>query len=498
MNLQTPEGASAFLQEVDGFAPTPDQLEVIMGGPEPSLVIAGAGAGKTKTMALRVVYHVAAGHVEPGQVLGLTFTKKAANELSTRIAAMLRKAARIGATAIDEETVILSRPIVATYNAFASGIATEHGLIVGVDPSSRLITDAEQYQIIHDLVRNWKGGFGKDNENQLGTIADRIKDLAATILNNELTTDDVREGMVEFDSHLRELGVETMTPKDAAVKRHFPTHETRLAALDVVDEYLAYKKVNRLTEYADQVAVAHRVLQARPDIVQSLRDEHRLVLLDEYQDTSVNQAKFLADVFAGGHDVTAVGDPNQAIYGWRGASADALADFTRNFAEPGKKMPQYSLATAFRNKGEILEAANAVAAPLRAHAAKSGLNVAPLEAFNTTGGEVQISFEVMKDDSFKAIARDIDEYRRAHAGDNKGQGPSIAVLCRARKTMKPIADALAELDIPFIEHGNQSAITQPEVKTIRAFSGRFLIRREGKPSCECLPTSIFHPPTFKH
>ncbi|MGO1666207.1 UvrD-helicase domain-containing protein [Flaviflexus sp.] len=467
MNLHTPEGASAFLQEVDGFAPTPDQLAVIMGGPEPSLVIAGAGAGKTKTMALRVVYHVAAGHVDPGQVLGLTFTKKAANELSTRIAAMLRKAARLESTALDEETVILSRPIVATYNAFAANIASEHGLIVGVDPSSRLITDAEQYQIIHDLVRNRKGGFGKGNNHKLASIAENVKALAAAILNNELTTEEVRNSLEEFDSHLQDLGVLKPRSGAADVKKHFATHEARLASLDVVDQYLAYKKVNRLTEYADQVAVAHRVLQARPDIVHSLRDEHRLVLLDEYQDTSVNQAKFLADLFAGGHDVTAVGDPNQAIYGWRGASADALADFTRNFADPGKKMPQYSLATAFRNKGEILEAANAVAAPLRRHAAKSGLNVAPLEAFNTTGGEVQISFEVMKDDSFKAIARDIDEYRRAHAGDNKGQGPSIAVLCRARKTMKPIADALTELGIPFIEHGNQSAITQPEVKTIR-------------------------------
>lgn len=466
MNLETREGASAFLQQVDGFPPTSDQLDVIMGGAEPSLVIAGAGAGKTKTMSLRVVYHVAAGNVEPAEVLGLTFTKKAANELSSRITTMLRKAARLGGTAINEETVILSRPVVSTYNAFASSIATEHGLIVGVDPSARVINDAEKFQIINDLVRGWEEDLSEHGSGKVSTLTTNVMDLAATILNNELTTDQVRESLTEFRDHIVAAGAEGLA-KSKKLSEFLSTYEHRFRLLNVVDAYLAYKSDHQLVEFADQVSVASRVLQKRPDIVQSLKDEHRLVLLDEYQDTSVNQSKFLRQIFGGGHNVTAVGDPNQAIYGWRGASADALADYKHSFSEPETKMPQYSLSTAFRNKGEILEAANAVSSSLRQHAEKSGLHVEPLEAFTKTGGEVELAFDVMEEDSYKTVAADIARYRQEHAANNNGQGPSIAVLCRARASMEPMAKALAELKIPYIEHGNQSAISQPEVVTIR-------------------------------
>lgn len=467
MNLETREGASRFLEQIDGYPPTSDQLDVIMGGPEPALVIAGAGAGKTKTMALRVVYSVAAGRVEPGEALGLTFTKKAANELSSRVAAMLRKAARLGSTALDEETAILSRPQVSTYNAFASAIASEHGLLVGVDPSSRLITDAERFQIVNDIVRGWRGST-EGLDGALSTIIEHVLRLSAEVLDNQLTTDEVREALVGFDEHVESLDYQRLTKTKAGrLFQHKEKYATRLIILDMVDAYLEYKRANRLLEFSDQVAVAHRVLLARPQLVEEYRREHRLVLLDEYQDTSVNQALFLAELFGGGHDVTAVGDPNQAIYGWRGASADALSAFKVSFRGVGP-VSEYSLSTAFRNRGEILDAANTVAAPLRRHSQQSGLTVPPLSPFTPSGGEVDISFETLKVESYRAIARDIAEYREKHADMNGGRGPSAAVLCRARAAFEPMAKALDELGIPYIAHGNQSAITQPEAKTVRA------------------------------
>jgi len=467
VNLETRDGASRFLEQIDGYAPTPDQLDVIMGGPEPALVIAGAGAGKTKTMALRVVYHVAAGHVQPGETLGLTFTKKAANELSARVSSMLWTAARLGSTALDEETAILSRPQVLTYNSFASDIASEHGLLVGVDPSSRLITEAERFQIVNDIVLGWRGP--RPNELQApSTLIKHVMGLSAEILDNQLTTDDVRASISDFARHITSLEYSRMPKNKQGRLAGFDERlEQRLFILDMVDAYLDYKKVNRLTEFADQVAVAYKVLRARPQLVEQYRNEHKLVLLDEYQDTSVNQAAFLAELFGAGHDVTAVGDPNQAIYGWRGASADALSAFKLTFNEPGRRVSEYSLSMAFRNRGEILDVANTVAAPLRRHAEKSGLTVRPLEAFTPTGGEVDIFFDVLKEESYAAIAADIDRYRREHAEMNDGRGPSVAVLCRARSAFEPMAKALDELGIPVVQHGNQSAITQPEAKTIR-------------------------------
>src|SRR5699024_2414855 len=128
------------------------------------------------------------------------------------------------------------------------------------------------------------------------------------------------EALVGFDEHVESLDYQRLTKTKAGrLFQHREKYATRLIILDMVDAYLEYKRANRLLEFSDQVAVAHRVLLARPQLVEEYRREHRLVLLDEYQDTSVNQALFLAELFGGGHDVTAVGDPNQAIYGWRGA-----------------------------------------------------------------------------------------------------------------------------------------------------------------------------------
>lgn len=449
MSLTDRSEARRFLTQFDGFAPNEDQLDVIMAPARPAVVVAGAGAGKTKTMALRVIYQVAIGAVSPDDVLGLTFTKKAANELATRVAAMMRKI---------EDLPPLTRPTITTYNSFAASIASDYGLLVGIDPSSRLINEAERYQIMSDIVRTWPGKIRGDFAPS--TIADQALALAATIGDNQITTDTVRQAIREFSDHVVPLKVAQSTSPGKYIARL----DYRLDLLDIVDAFFQYKKLNRLTEFSDQVSTAAAVLASRPAIADAIRQRHKLVLLDEYQDTSSNQASFLATLFAGSN-VVAVGDPHQAIYGWRGASAAALDDFVRTFGV-GEPVDQYSLMTAYRNKAEILSIANSMTEPLRR--AGGRVKVSPLHAGAGDGGQVDYVLTALRDESYEAIADDIETFMAARRTDNNGRGPSMAVLCRARSSFEPMARALDARGIAYIEHGNYNAYSTPECLTVRS------------------------------
>ena len=130
--------------------PTPEQREVIESQDAAILVTAGAGSGKTATMANRIAYHVAAGRVSPEEVLGLTFTRKAAGELSQRVDRALGRLRAAGMLPHTGQTSrsSLARPTISTYNAFASDIAASYGMLVGADPTARLVTDAERFQLM--------------------------------------------------------------------------------------------------------------------------------------------------------------------------------------------------------------------------------------------------------------------------------------------------------------------------------------------------------------
>ena len=132
-------------------APTPEQVAVIEAPVEPLLVVAGAGSGKTETMAARVVWLVANDLVSPDAVLGLTFTRKAAAELADRIRARLRALHRRGLTPEPEPVTV------STYHAYAASVLADHGLRLGVEPGARVLGEAGSWQLVDELVERWDG-----------------------------------------------------------------------------------------------------------------------------------------------------------------------------------------------------------------------------------------------------------------------------------------------------------------------------------------------------
>ena len=217
--------------------------------------------------------------------------------------------------------------------------------------------------------------------------------------------------------------------------------------IDLAGEYERAKAARGLVEYSDQVALALRIVRQRPQVAAAERERFRVVLLDEYQDTSVVQTWLLAELF-GGHPVMAVGDPNQSIYGWRGASASNLDDFARAF----QARARYSLSTSWRNGRRILDAANALVAPLDGRVAVDRLEPAP------TASELPVDLAFPETVTEEADAAAEWLQQRLASGT-----PSAAVLLRTRKTQGIFLDALRRRGIPFHVLGIGGLLAEPEI-----------------------------------
>ncbi|MCL2453811.1 MAG: ATP-dependent helicase [Micrococcales bacterium] len=453
-------------------SPTPEQRAVIEADLEPGLVVAGAGSGKTETMAGRVVWLLANGLVRPEQVLGLTFTRKAAAELDQRVRARVRtlvrraaetgvelpgRAALMGEAARPGESGLgdLARPTVATYNSYAASLVVDHGLRLGLEPASRLLGEAAQYQLAARLVETWPDDLALDSA--ISTTVSAVLSLAGALDEHLLTPAQADEVLARLVDRLDQ-------PLAGAVPALVRDVSASLAArrrlLPLVEAYREAKRAATAIDYGDQVALAARLAREVPEVGAGERARFAVVLLDEYQDTSFAQVELLRALFGGGHPVTAVGDPHQSIYGWRGASAGGLARFAQAFSRrDGTPAPLRSLATSWRNDHGVLTAANRTAAPLRA---SSPIEVPELAARPDAGpGRVLAVVTETVAQEAAAVAEHIAEQRERRAA--AGLTTTAAVLCRKRSQFDVLAAALRDRGLPVQVVGLGGLLTSPEV-----------------------------------
>lgn len=444
------------LKELLGIPFTPEQTACITAPPAPQVIVAGAGSGKTTVMAARVVWLVGTGQVAPEQVLGLTFTNKAAGELAERVRKALVKAGVTDPDLIDPDNPP-GEPVISTYHSFAGRLLTDHGLRIGLEPTSRLLADATRYQLAARVLREAPGPYPSLTR----SFADLISDLLA--LDAELAEHLVRpEDLRAWDAALLN-GLEGARLTNADLRKVPETAAARRELAELVLRYRTAKRERDLLDFGDQIALAARLAQV-PEVGPILREEFRVVLLDEYQDTSVAQRILLAGLFGGGtgHPVTAVGDPCQAIYGWRGASVANLDDFPEHFAHTdGSRARRQSLSENRRSGGRLLDLANGLAEPLRAmHAGVEALRPAPGAERD---GVVRCALLDTHAEEMDWIADSIAHLVRT------GKAPGeIAVLCRTATDFAEIQGALVARDIPVEVVGLSGLLHLPEVADLVA------------------------------
>ena len=456
--------AQLFTALGEKHMPTDQQEKVITAPLKPTLVVAGAGSGKTATMSARVTYLVASGQVDPSQVLGLTFTRKATHELRERIENRLGQLYRYpgwtpsSSNDTQELTAVAGEATVATYNSFAGSLVREWGLEVGLETDTAVLTPASSWQIMYELMENWGQEF-EEPFSSLDSATELALQVANSLNENLLSVAEARELMADLGQNLKDLRSVRGAAK-AIDAKSLPAMTKRIQVLDLVERYIDYKRENSLVDFGDQVALACRIVtdeRVGPRVIAQYRDRFKAVLLDEFQDTSVAQTILLSSLFAG-CGVVAVGDPNQAIYGWRGASSAALGQFHRHFSNGAG--PVLQLSTAWRNDPQILQAANRISDPLRA---SGQVKVEKLVKRPGVGDERGKVWAARVQDGL-AEAELIAKFLAQRWSPSK----SMAVLCRTRSQFTPIVAALIERGIPVEVVGLGGLLDVPEVADVRA------------------------------
>jgi DNA helicase-2/ATP-dependent DNA helicase PcrA len=465
--------------------PTPEQAAVIEAPLEPMVVVAGAGSGKSETMAGRVVWLVANGLVRPERVLGLTFTRKAAAELAARVRKRLARLAEVG---LAPPELLDAEPTVSTYHAYAARLVTDHALREALEPTMRLVSPAISWQMAARVVGRYDGPMDRVDLAPPSVTA-AVLDLAGELSEHLRTADDVREVGHWLDERFSRLGGRPTL----AQRRPLRTQDIREQFLPMVQAYERLKRSREVIDYGDQMALAATIADRHPEVGMIERGRFSVVLLDEYQDTSHAQLVLLRALFAGGHPVTAVGDPCQSIYGWRGASSGNLKRFVHDFpTTTGEAAPVRRLSVSFRNGEKVLDVAARVQVPLRAEAREVPVLV---PGANRAGrGRVVCAFHQTAEDEAAWIAdgvarmlgREIapdglpwgegerDKLReKVKAGGTWGgatalQPQDVAILARKRAQFPALRRALEARDIPVEVVGLGGLLTVPEVADLVA------------------------------
>ncbi len=430
---------------------TEEQRAVVEGAAidAPTLVIAGAGSGKTELMTVRVLYLIANSLAQPGEILGLTFTRKAASELAARVNSALYKLRESEMWPADL-ALDFTPPNITTYNSFGNDIFRKLSLAVGYESDATLLTEASSVALADELVRNVRGELHQNLEDwdkNKDYLIDLVLSLAAEVTDNQSSSDQMIEELNRFIQHIASL------PKSE--KGEFGQFQYTVDMIDaanlnvviarLVAEYLELKKRRNLVDFSDQVALALSALPAGFD------HGYKFVLLDEYQDTSSIQTQLLARLFKG-QAVLAVGDPNQAIYGWRGASSNNLSGYHRDF---GSNTPiTFQLSKSWRSGQAVVDAANQLTLALNA----AQPELAPVKlAPGATDKVNSVTAEVFQDELAEAEA--VADWFQEHLDSEK----SAALLLRTKASMPLYAKVISARGIAVEVTGLSGLLQLPEV-----------------------------------
>lgn len=431
----------------------------------PSLVVAGAGSGKTELMAVRVLWLVANGYAAPNEILGLTFTRKAASELNKRIFDNLLKLRDSDFWPAELEFDFLP-PNVSTYNSYANTIFRDSALALGYEPEAPVLTDAGAYLLAKETVLKYGSAVHPglaDADIKIDTLVGAVQKLAAEMTDHLATADQIESEVTKVLESL--TGLEKVAGKGVYEEYGYmadnraKVQNTPLVAR-LAEAFKDEKRRQGFVDYSDQVALAELAVRTIPAVRDAEREKYKFVLLDEYQDTSFLQTRLLTGLFSH-KPVYAVGDPNQSIYGWRGASASNLAEFGNDFGTGLGTgyfaATQYLLSTSWRNPSKVLELANHLAKPLAATA--GDLELVTLQTRDNAGeGEV---FAQYFDSTIIEAAQTAEWFKNKM----KAAGPkaTAALLMRSRGQMPTFVEQLEARGLEVEVVGLGGLLEMPEV-----------------------------------
>ncbi len=412
---------------------TSDQLAVVRHRNGPLLVIAGAGTGKTHTITGRVLSLINDDGISPESILALTFTEKAAEEMHTRI--------------VTELPLGSSEPFIGTFHAFADHILRSHGVEIGLNPDFVLLKDADLLVFLRQNYDRFNFSYYRSRSQPYGILSmmsqyfGRLQDEAIspqmygdciTKLSDSATTDEEKEYVIKH-GELAQL------------------YETYMALL--IEE--------GKTDYAGLTYHARELLKSRPSVAAHYAEKYKFVILDEYQDTNIVQNEMIDAIVKRNKSIMVVGDDDQAIYKWRGASLHNILTFKENFPDA----QQVVLNDNYRSVQPILDCSYAVIQknnPYRLEV-QSGID----KKLKSRAFDEEKLYDKPEIHRFSHWHEEI-QFIAEKAIRAAKRKKSVAILARTNALLKPFVEEFSKREIEFETSTTIELISKPIVKDMIA------------------------------
>jgi DNA helicase-2/ATP-dependent DNA helicase PcrA len=404
------------------------QVEAVTHDQGPLLIIAGAGTGKTTVITRRIAYLIVTKRARPEEILALTFTDKAAAEMEERVDTLVPYG--------------YADVWISTFHAFGDRLLRENALELGLTPDFRVLTRAEQVIFFRDQLFKLPLRYYRP-------LGDPTKHVQALIsLWSRLKDEDVApEEYLAYAEKRRAEGAEDAT-QQMELAETYARYQALMAEAGNVD-------------FGDQIVLSLKLFRTRPHVLQRYQRRFKYLLVDEFQDTNYAQFELVKLLAASHRNVTVVGDDDQAIFRFRGASMSNILDFDRTYPDAKKvvlqenyRSPQAILDPAYRliqhNNPDRLEVARQIDKRL---ISQVGAGTPPTHlAFDTVSSESDRVCEIIAD------------------GHDQGRPlKEFAILVRANNDADPFLRALNMRGIPWTFSGNQGLYGRPEIRLLIAF-----------------------------
>jgi DNA helicase-2/ATP-dependent DNA helicase PcrA len=436
---EAPIGLDALLGGLN-----PDQFRAVTHGEGPLLVVAGAGTGKTQVITRRIAWLIATRRARPSEILALTFTDKAAEEMAVRVDQLVP----YGYT----DTAI------STFHAFGDGLIREFALEVGLPPDVRVLSRAE----VVIFLREHLFEFELDEYRPLGDPT-RFLSALATLFSRCKDEDISPAAFLAFADGLATRAAAPAADGQDGVEALAESARRQLELARAYAHYQDLLAANGFIDFGDQVALALRLVRESAAARERIQARFRYILVDEFQDTNRAQAELVGLIAERHRNVTVVGDDDQAIYAFRGAAIDNILDFKERYRGARTVVLRRNyrslapvLDAAYRlvrfNDPDRLEVRTGISKRLRPERERESPPPVRLESFASGSEEADwIAAEIGR--RFEAGARPRDH----------------AVLVRANNHADPILRSLNIAGIPWRFSGTSGLYARPEVRLLMSF-----------------------------
>jgi len=416
----------------------------------PVLILAGAGTGKTRVITFRIAHMVNKG-ISPGNILGVTFTNKAAREMQERVSKLLPRPKTRDARPQTQDPKS-DRPTICTFHSLCVRILRQHIDKLGYKRNFVIYDETEQLAAVKKILSAISNKGEKTDPGAVLAMLSKFKNGASAGTSRcDVPAPGGRTGVAPLDA---------ARTAQRAVPTIFADDNVRALAEHVAKRYDSALHACNAVDFDDLILLTLRLFREHPDALEACRRKYQYVMVDEYQDTNAAQFELVHALTKEHRNFCVVGDDDQSIYGWRGAEVANLLDLEKHFPE----VKVVKLEQNYRSTTTILNAANAI---IKNNVRRRGKT---LWSGNGAGTKIQLQAYDNDESEAREIVAQIEFKRMA----DRAPWKDCAILFRTNQQSRPIETALRAAGVRYHLIGGQSFFDRREIKDFIAFLKTFV------------------------